>query len=229
MIQEIFTPLQDAYELLLIASHLELEVLYRFSLIRLLAIENYKVAMKSGILRIDAPKLFRELQRRLAGQSLIEIEQLYKKLGELGCLNDQPIKREKGVSFNPRPARICQILISEVHEDKFNMFAAAHLMCANPDITIEGYKDAQLIVDQARSLLTIQSPSLMREFSMLSERIALAWRLDELRHIHMSEIDSAKIEDLVCSTNNLLNSVDQIKNKRLIVLITTVLRRYQNA
>ena len=70
----------------------------------------------TGQLQADAPGLVGALRRLYQGQDLEYLLSRYALACQLGALYETPVCRGFGASFNPRPSRICSLLISAEKE-----------------------------------------------------------------------------------------------------------------
>jgi hypothetical protein len=99
----------------------------------------------------------------------------------MDCQAEPELGRPAGQSFNPRPARLCQILIKEIQEKDQGVLAAAMLSCLSP-AELEDLRSSQVEwepeVTLALTAISHSSAGASRE----SQAIGLAGLLDEIRH-----------------------------------------------
>lgn len=134
---------------------------------------------------LRAPGLLKTLQGMMR-------EDVLERLGELFtvCLtaNEQveaPLKRIPEANFNPRPARLAHILIKELKEQSPQVIGAAFLVCSTErQITNLPSNFVSQHAQAVRLALLALDPHNFRN-DPASERLALALRIDTLRHIHM--------------------------------------------
>lgn len=139
-----------------------------------------------------------------------------------GGLNEGAIKRTPGASFNPRPARICQILLSESDERDSDVLCAAILIASHAQAPFASELErAAAFLAEARKF-----PYQESEVSAEAERVALACHLDTLRHAHMCELSEEERARLRRETeqNYLARSLHR-ENSRLRTLIEACLKR----
>lgn len=158
-----------------------------------------------GDLPTDSPGLWRTLAHILSKEELCSMQRIYAEAAKNGALNDFPIKREPGVNYNPHPARLCQILIAELKETRYEALAAAVNYCT---------KDSPQINNNPQ----------------IREAITLAHTLDTLRHLHMSTLNTKEKEQIYNHTKDqLIPSITHPENERLKILLTTCIERYKRS
>jgi hypothetical protein len=144
-------------------------------------------------LKERSPALVGELCRRLSAAEAAEIAELYL-LAERNsnASFEADIFREDGVNFNPRAARVLQLVLEEPKATSSDLKLA--LAClSNPalarltDFNIQSAKIAPFFQSQAKleELKKI-------ELSFSECLVLLAILLDDMRHLHMKSIPEAK-------------------------------------
>ena len=118
----------------------------------------------TGDLKTDSPALFGELKRRFSIEEASRASVEYATCASKGGLNEGLIVRDPEVSFNPRPARICLILLKEVKEVSIGEIL------------------------EVLQVETLQQPALTTVPS-----VKLALIIDELRHLHMTKLSPQEI------------------------------------
>lgn len=115
----------------------------------------------TGELLTDSPKLWFLLHRTLDAAEIPEIVKSYQTSVLKGAAKEHPVIRSEGVSYNPKPARILDLLIRE-----------------------GGIKDVALL----KSALEEMCDELRTEPKKVAPIVELAILLDKLRHLHMSSL-----------------------------------------
>jgi hypothetical protein len=138
------------------------------------------------VFQSDCPGVFGIVSRILAETECDTVARDYEVAKSLGG-NDEPgTTREQGVSFNPRLGRILSILIQDGHMHEVCVLRCALYASISPAETqLRENVPAELqeLVIQARG----PSPA-----SHVARAIQLAWALDDVRHLHMSDLSLAE-------------------------------------
>jgi len=149
------------------------------------------------LIESDSPALAGLLRRTVANDySLLAV--IYQ-LAAGNCSSDQPeIRREPGVSFNPRSARICQIAISDGQLRAPTEIAAVMLSCCAIG-SLSGEILQILPPDFSQALETAQAVHELLGLQLLDPSnvvitIAQSHLLDAARHLHMRTTDLATNE-----------------------------------
>ena len=139
-----------------------------------------------------------------------------------GGLGEGTVRRTPGASFNPKPARICHILLNECRETRSEVLCAALLISSSAQPPFpSSLAAAGEILEASRGLFDNQEG-----IGAPAQRVALAHHLDVLRHAHMSAFSNEEQRRLVeCSKNILAKSFRHPENERLYVLIEAWLNR----
>lgn len=156
----------------------------------------------TGDLKTDSPALFGELKRRFSIEEASRVSAEYTTCVSNGGLNEGLIVRDPEVSFNPRPARICLILLKELKEVSIG----------------------ELL--EVLKLETLQQPTLT---ALPSVKLALI--VDELRHLHMTKLSSQEIRARIREIQRDLASYQDEALARLKLIsesaISNLLRMYE--
>ena len=121
------------------------------------------------------------LRKRLSATAAARITALYRWAAQHGSLEEPGIVRAAGVSFNPKPSRICQLLISEGQVTDGHSIEAALLAISSPSAEPpSGFERAGELAALVRD--PVLSASNSDAFS-----VALAIALDTVRHLHMGD------------------------------------------
>ena len=162
---------------------------------------------KKQSLRATAPGLFSSLMKTLSPEDLTHIEKCYEEVLSRGGADEFPIVREVDASFNPRPARIATIVLTNTKP--------THLLRA-----IELGLWSCLIRDSGVSTLLLEAPEdIVRALhrihfiesnvdSDIDEVIvALAVHLDQVRHLHMTNLSPEDKSSLLFRAEKLVTAL----------------------
>ena len=164
----------------------------------------------SGILQQDSPSCIKLLQTHFNLVTSEKISALYYDLFQKGPLVERIALRPEGVRFNPRPARLVHILLTELR--------------AVPIEQIEGafnfsFKPNSLFIDRLKLTEDLRF-----------ELYSLASFLDELRHLHMNKsLKRETVDDLIAFVEslNVKNSFDlDFRLKSLLLAAIERIKRY---
>ena len=161
--------------------------------------------MHTGDLKIDSPGILRTLRNFLTPPEIEEFAEAYLTSINSGGGNEEGLTRKEGASYNPRPARVCEILIKECKENRLEVLLAALYSCApGCNVTEDINKESSLC-------------------------IALAITLDTLRHLHMSDLSNKDKKIETDLAKGLLGSAeDSAPAARLCTMIQTSLERLES-
>ena len=175
----------------------------------------------------DSPSLWGSLQRRILDSDRAQLAEIYSLACAYGALSEGGVRREGGASFNPRPARICQILINECNESDPDVFAAAMLACCTSQPDFQVASPAAVGWGVASRVIRVQS-GLEIQFDETVARVLLALQLDELRHLHMTELSCVERQLLCGRVANLLPQIEESSsNRRLKMLVVAAIDRFE--
>lgn len=177
-----------------------------------------------GDLSHDSPSLQARLQRLLAPSALPAFAEAYRHCFASGGVGEVFAVRDPQASFNPRPARICQIILSDSDERRPEVLAAGLLIsssvpCNHPDLMA-----AESIAAQARSFIPTSTGELSNEGAI----VVLAWALDALRHLHLGDASDAGAIHLIEKAKGwALSFQDRSELHRLCILVVAAQERLQ--
>jgi len=181
---------------------------------------------KSMLLSTESPRLYKAFARIFTSEDLEMAQEVYALVVAHGGNQEDYLHRETGVTFNPRVSRVCEILIKECAQKTFRIFAAAMASCAK-GISAELDCVDMKLVHEARAWDTKDGAS---QLSPEAEMIALAIKLDELRHLHMTTLDdTAKQAVYQDVTQRLLHCISHDKSVRLKELINAWADRFKRS
>lgn len=178
--------------------------------------------MHRGVLETDAPALWAALRRALPPGAPEELAGIYLAASKAGALSEQPVTREKGVSFNPRPARICQILIKECGESDTGVLAAAVLACCPEPLEVRSApptaREVAAAARAGRSKYRIPVTEPARS-------ICMALFLDDIRHLHMASLEAGERARILAAGSEIAGAALEGPAERLRKLIEASVER----
>lgn len=161
-----------------------------------------------GILEEDSPSAKNLILNALGADALAKLSETYVQAVNNGVLLEKNIRRNPQVRFNPKPARILHILISEA-----KCFDLKTLEDAIIDCTDE-------------KLASLENISSLEIHYFKDKPHVPAILLDELRHLHMRlDKSDPAIQRQLESLIKLQNEGAFLKWPRLDLLIATALER----
>ncbi|MCB0338952.1 MAG: hypothetical protein KDD53_05075 [Bdellovibrionales bacterium] len=174
----------------------------------------------SGVLEKDSPKFYNLVRRSLGDSAVQELNTAWQEASKLGALCDSPIRREQGVSFNPRPARVGILLIQEAQVYDFKSLKLAIYACIKPHHLNPIEQEA----NEINSLLDFKiSPNL----SINLATICSVFLLDHLRHVHM--MDGITPENLFEFTKfSFMPKYGQVLPQRMRCLLNKLIDRHES-
>ncbi len=179
---------------------------------------------KIGDLMFDSPGVWDLIQRSIEISFHAEILSAYTLACRHGALSEWPVKREVGVSYNPRPARLMHILLQEAKERNGVIIAAAPLTCAENLSTIS----IDSLSDQLRPSFEL-AQEVADEVCLPSQnvtRLVLSKLIDDIRHLHMTHFTASEQREYATRTQQkLLTLPEASKEERLSSLLVAALER----
>ncbi len=175
-----------------------------------------KTSVYSQDLAVIAPACHGLLKRTLNRDDLKIVEELFKQVAKEEGLENSFTRREIGVSFNPFPARIIQLLITEGGiRDKESILIALLSCCSSHPIS---NLSPELISASDKIISFLESTQELPILERGEREIAFCHILDRLRHLHMSTLSlnertamlqklTIKIKALEVTLNNRMNSM----------------------
>lgn len=170
-----------------------------------------------------APGLFHALRRSFAPESIAQLIHLYEVVVNAIGLESPTIPREAGVSFNPWPARLSRLLLSEGAASAETIGAAlASLLPSEPPEPLNSLSLRETVAEVRAALVSAET-----RLSLEGEGIVLAFILDEVRHLHVSTLNH---EARLAAIERARRRVDGINNTerwgRLVTLVRHALSRW---
>ena len=154
-----------------------------------------------GVLESTAPGLAGAVRRTFSPEAALTIAATYAEVIERSGLETPAIRRPEGTSFNPRPARICQILLTEGG----------------------GASPEELQQAVRRSLPHGDTPPNYEPYDP-HDRVALALALDDVRHLHMTDEARCDRRAMLAHARALCSAGSP--TERLTVLVHHAVQRY---
>jgi len=170
-----------------------------------------------------APGLFHALRRAFPAPVVVELGKLYEAvIGAVG-LESPAIPRETGVSFNPWPARISRILLSDGAASAETIGAALESFLSPEQRSRVGTLATRSTADEVRTaLLSFEGP-----VSEAGEGVILALTLDEVRHLHLSNLDDTARCAVVERARRRVEGIQHAERwERLLTLVRRALSRW---
>lgn len=130
------------------------------------------------LLARSSPALLGSLKRSLSGEESTRVASAYRGAIERGAAIERGFIREAGASFNPRPARVLQLLIQEVH-------AGEEVLTEALDALVSGHTPERRLCTR--------------------HEVHLAIALDDLRHLHLRSADDPERAQLLQTAQTLLS------------------------
>jgi len=183
-----------------------------------------------------APKVWTLLSEALSKEpesaaTGVNISNLFEALATAGLLEHPGIKREVGVSFNPRPARHLEIILREFANSNSEIWLATLMaIWLEPNQpTPQPNLPLQSAQDRAQKILKFESQPTSQGMDAASSIILLTRTLDNLRHAHMSDPTVLSLDQTLLIADALLV---ECKNSpalsRLYILVQTAADRIKN-
>lgn len=149
-----------------------------------------------GDLRWDSPAVYAVLEYAFP-QNIEILAQAYSLAWQHGGASDSPVIRAVGASFNPRPARLVSLLLSEGQEKSPLAVSAAFL--ASSSLSKELVSDSPLL-----DAWVLAQEAINRHQSAPSNpaacKIAVCLEIDLLRHLHMTDLSDAERKALTLAS-----------------------------
>ncbi len=148
----------------------------------------------SLLLEIDAPSFAALLREVLPAHLVGDIAVHYKQIRALNGHVEAYIERKPDDSFNPRPARVARILIEECRVCDFITVSIALWAGSSALPVADSAEDLAL----GEALQKIRSPDLkLAEMNLELVAVALSVLLDDVRHLHMSNLSTNRAKELL--------------------------------
>ena len=154
--------------------------------------------LNSNSLQTSSPKVFRLLSQRVSLTDLERICIVYGTVIKLNITETPWVNRDDGASYNPLPARICELLILEgLVTDSNTLISALLSLLDPPHMDLEGI-GPNILQDAETSHLMLQGlASKTSDPSPSAQLIILARSLDTVRHLHISSLSKEQQNEKV--------------------------------
>ncbi len=115
--------------------------------------------MITGSLKLDSPSLHSKLKRLFTNEEILTLEASYNEICKSPFILSENNWREVGVNFNPKPARILEILI-ECGANSYQLLQRCLRTIPNQEAKIETPPEIclALILDSVRHLSYVENP-----------------------------------------------------------------------
>ncbi len=158
----------------------------------------------------------------------------------LGATAEWQVQRADGASFNPRPSRICQLLMIECRERSLSNLLCAAFSCApaaslelqvrKNEAAVESAAYTQELKQALSIAIKAQQPS-VEEAPVVPESEActlLVHGLDTLRHLHMSSLSKTQREQQIDKWQRIHAALAVYPSvRRISDMVENCLRRYR--
>lgn len=176
-------------------------------------------------LKTCSPGLYSSLLDRFSSPWFSFLERAFEASVHIGGLEHPAIRRPPGASFNPRPARLCQLLLDDARERDPSILGAA--MLAASRAPTEAASDPAL--KGAAELAAVALATTPPASGTAAFRIWLAHSLDLLRHLHMSEMSPAQRIAFWRSIQTAIPSTPPTGEERLSLLVSAWGERFERS
>lgn len=187
----------------------------------------------------DSPKVFRLISELLNHEDTEKVLFHYEYVMSFGHITEAPIKRAPGSSFNPRPARVSQLLISEGQESCRENISAAMLLSLpyNELLVIQqvSEKPNKLSLESLFKATQVSAISCSKieidsidphTFDSSLERLLAAYSLDKIRHLHMYDTTTEEMIAEFSFIKSIILPRITSQSGNLRLLLETALRLY---
>lgn len=177
------------------------------------------------LLRLESPKVYALIQRSFTASEVAVLLKSYNFVVEHGANLEAETIRAEGVSFNPKMARILNILIHEggVTSTAPLMLAMAGSIATSALSTFSAESGVQ-ISEAALSAIQELTPAPSAEV----ELVRLSYWLDRVRHLHMSTLDRTAICDIHSQViNQLIPGIKFPQSEKLKTLLLAWSNRFK--
>jgi hypothetical protein len=137
----------------------------------------------------------------------------FEQAASLGCQSntfDSKLNRPEQADYNPRPARLVELMILEGHLEDLTSLCSAALADLAPQDIPDNFHVERQIVSESQNLNVTSNPS------RCVEALALVRLLDDVRHMHMRFDSSNDLRDQYTTTiQNLVSRLKHEQNDKL--------------
>lgn len=173
--------------------------------------------MKNKTLAEISPGLIRYLSVKLDLQEIAELESIFNSLVKNNTLEELEMPLRESQDFNPRAARILNILFTDYENADFNTFKTALYSCS---------KESDSFADSIKAFETTHTSSP----SDLILAVIAARLLDDIRHLHLMNNTINQFKKLKCRATSIsepLNTKPQfaVLNRKILAAISAQARK----
>lgn len=139
-----------------------------------------------GRLAEDAPGLFKDLSRLFDVGQCGYLSDCYRAAAKVGALEEAPVVREDGVSYNPKPARVCSILLKECPRYPVRIYGCS-FFAVLPQVrlvTVSSQFQSEVAALSTMGDITEAEPAI--------QNVYLSVFLDQIRHLHMTHFSDQR-------------------------------------
>ena len=181
-----------------------------------------------------APKVWGLLSEALVKETPaagVNIANLFEALVAKNLLEHPGIKREAGVSFNPRPARHLEIILREASRSNSEIWLAsliAIMMEQDQTIRLVG-SELESAHQRAQKVLKFELAPTQEPIDEGSLTILLSRSLDNLRHAHMADPEVLSLDQTLLIADALVAiCTDSPATGRLPLLVRSAVERIRS-
>ena len=179
----------------------------------------------SGKLIVDSPHVHKLLSRSLAPAEVEVVAKSFRISASEGALSEWPIVREKGVSFNPRAARLMHIILTELNDKSVVLLAACPLFLVKDLSNITAVQ-----CDLEHSIRIAEDAKSLSPQSKEGRKVLLAKALDDTRHLHRTSVTTKeRREYLQYLKENISPLASGEETTRISILLAAAIERQERA
>lgn len=185
--------------------------------------QNLAREAPSSLLGTDAPGLHAALSRVFNADAVQSLEAAYLFSVLHGGKEEHPVVRPAGASYNPRPARMVQILLHQGHVSDLSTLLAGFLVTVRDTAALEKWIDDHSR-DAARVACTALSDAAFARIHSMNGifSLVLAAAIDTVRHLHMSTLDEAARQALLRAYRDLTTAAENESCRLQKILLTAL-------
>ncbi len=188
--------------------------------------------LRSGHFSKDSPKVSKLLHQKFSSPEVLLFNLGYSLLAKSEGITEPEIIRVVGASFNPKPARICELLILEAHTTEIDLLLAAVALCSTDPILFsevlesEGASGVANIVSSVHAYLNKSNNT--DSLTPQAQNLMAAICLDKVRHLHMSTLTVPdRISYFQYVDDHILKIISDPLASRLKIMLETSLKLYK--
>jgi len=184
--------------------------------------------LEDSSMELRSPKTYFYLKEVFSEVELEQIGKSFLNVIRIAGPEEATTIREPGVSFNPRPARLCEILCREGDEKNLSAFIAVLAsVVIDQRVAPEGFSPEETI--NAGAIINFPNiPETPNKPSLTKETIELCFlcrSIDKLRHLHMSSMSKTEVKQQIESIKLAVTNLSQLApDSKLRLMFQTSLR-----